>query len=79
MNNTGDYLMVQITSKFHDDHFTIPLQKNDFADKKELPLRSYIRMHKIFLLNENLILTGKTAVTRDFLDRVVHGIIEIIT
>ena len=62
VNNTGDYLMVQISSKIRYDKLSLPIIKNNYLEENELPLQSYVRLHKIFLLNENLILTKKTAV-----------------
>jgi mRNA interferase MazF len=60
VNNTGDYLLVQITSKNISDPFSFPLEPESFVNEQELPLKSYIRLHKIFLLNECLIV-GKSA------------------
>lgn len=38
VNQTGDYLMVQITSKERSDNLSILIKKNDFVDNRELPL-----------------------------------------
>lgn len=70
--------MVQITSKIRYDKLSLQIMKNDYIDEKELPLQSCIRLHKIFLLNENLIITKKTAVVPGFLDSVIKKIIELI-
>ena len=56
VNNTGDYLMVQITSKIRKDKLSLSINKTDFIEGKELPLQSCFRLHKIFLLNESLII-----------------------
>ena len=74
VNNTGDYLMVQVTSKIRNDSLSLPINKSDFVNGKELPLQSCIRLHKIFLLNESLIIYKNTAVNTDFLDSVVSKI-----
>ena len=55
VNHLGDYLLVQITSKSKEDTLSLPIGRTDFAKNEELPLRSFIRVHKIFLLNERLI------------------------
>jgi len=73
-----DYLMVQVTSKIHKDNLTIPIEKNDFNSGKELPLQSCIRLHKIFLLNESLIITKYSSVNQGFLDSVVEKITGLI-
>lgn len=54
VNRTGDYLMVQITSQFNADGLSVPITAADF-DGPSLPLTSYIRVHKVFLLNGSLI------------------------
>ena len=78
VNNTGDYLMVQITSKIRNDRLSLPVNKIDFVNGKELPLQSFIRLHKIFLLNESLIVSKNTAVNPDALDLVIDKIIKLI-
>ncbi len=77
VNNTGDYLMVQITSKIRYDNLSLLINKNNYINDKELPLQSCIRLHKIFLLNENLIISKNTAVDTGFLDSVIKKIIEL--
>jgi mRNA interferase MazF len=79
VNQTGDYLMVQITSKEKTDLLSLPIAKTDFTVNKELPLKSFIRLHKIFLLNESLIIGKATAVKKPFLDKVVDKVVKLIT
>lgn len=79
VNKTGDYLMVQITSKMRNDELSLPIEKDDFVNGKELPLKSCIRLHKVFTLNESLILSKNTAVTGEFMKLVadkVYGLIK---
>jgi mRNA interferase MazF len=57
VNKTGDYLMVQITSKDKKDTLSIHIDVADYTENKELPLKSFIRIHKIFLLNENFVIS----------------------
>jgi mRNA interferase MazF len=78
INNTGDYLMVQITSKIRKDDFSVLLDRTSFIGEKELPLRSCIRIHKIFLLNESLVISNYTQVTSKFLNFVTERIIDLI-
>ena len=78
VNKTGDYLMVQVTSKNRNDNLSIRINKTDFVKGKNLPLQSSIRLHKIFLLNESLIITKNTAVNPGFLDSIIEKIIRLI-
>ena len=58
VNSTGDYLVVQITSKFNNDEFSILIKNNDCLH--QLQLESYIRVHKIFTHNKSLIISKIT-------------------
>ena len=58
VNKTGDYLMVQITSKQKTDGLSLQINQTDFSNEP-LVLKSFIRCHKIFLLNESMILNKK--------------------
>lgn len=40
VNKTGDYLIVQITSKLHNDHLSISVEDTDCLHP--LPLKSYM-------------------------------------
>ncbi len=78
VNNTGDYLMVQITSKVRNDRLSLLMNKSDFVNGEELPLQSCIRLHKKFLLNESLIISKNTAVNPGFLESVIENITKLI-
>ncbi|OFY95357.1 MAG: hypothetical protein A2491_21470 [Bacteroidetes bacterium RIFOXYC12_FULL_35_7] len=78
VNDTDDYLMVQITSKDKKDTLSFTLNTNDFLNNKELPLKSYVRIHKIFLLNKNLIISKATAITPECIKNISEKIIELI-
>ncbi len=54
VNQTGDYLLVMITSQVKYDGLSLPIASTDYVEKP-LPLTSFIRVHRIFLLNESLI------------------------
>ncbi len=77
VNRTGDYLLVQITSKLKNDGLTMNLNDADFLIKV-LPLKSYIRIHKIFLLNESLIINKITRVSDEFRKQLTQRITELI-
>ena len=53
VHKTGDVLIVQITSKQKQDNLSISLTNNDVTEN--LPSKSYIRAHKIFVLEQRLI------------------------
>jgi mRNA interferase MazF len=78
VNKTGDYLMVQITSKDKNDALSLPIRTTDYTENKELPLKSFIRLHKIFLLNESLVVSIATSIKPDFIQKVTGKIIELI-
>lgn len=77
VNQTGDYLLVQITSKMKNDGLSMDLKDSDFLIKV-LPLKSYIRIHKIFLLNESLIINKITRVSDKFRKQLTSRITELI-
>jgi len=78
VNKTGDYLMVQVTSKIRNDSLTLSINKTDYVNNNELPLQSCIRLHKIFLLNESLIISKNTAVNAKFFNSVIDKITTLI-
>lgn len=78
VNKTGDYLMAQITSKDKKDVLSLAINMVDYTDNKALPLKSFIRLHKIFLINKSLIITKVTSVKHEFLEKVTNKIIELI-
>jgi mRNA interferase MazF len=78
VNKTGDYLLVQISSKIRNDHLNQIIDKSDFIEEKELPLNSCIRLHKIFTLNENIILNKYTSVNLTFLNELTDKVLRLI-
>jgi len=53
VHQTGDAMIVQITSKLKQDNLSISLTNDDVTES--LPVKSYIRFHKIFVLEQRLI------------------------
>lgn len=53
VHRTGDVIIVQITSKLKQDNLNISLTNNDVTEN--LPVKSYVRAHKIFVLEQRLI------------------------
>ena len=77
VNKTGDYILVQITTKEKNDGLSLQIHSDFFAESP-LALKSFVRCHKIFLLNQNLILYKKTSVQNSFLDTIIQKIISLI-
>lgn len=71
-----DFLLVQITSKLNNDDFSISISEEDCL--QALPLRSYIRPHKIFTIHKSLILSKISEVNKNFIKAVTDKIFELI-
>ena len=69
--------MVQITSQDKADELSLPMYSTSF-DGSPLPLTSYVRIHKVFLLNESLISHRFGAVQLAFKQKVVAKLIGLI-
>lgn len=76
MGKSEDCLLVQITSKLNKDGLSISISKEDCL--KVLPLKSYIRPHKIFTIHKSLILSKISEVNKTFLKNVSDKIFELI-
>jgi mRNA interferase MazF len=76
VNDTGDYLLVQITSKYHADGLSIEIEDTDVL--RPLALRSYVRSHKLFTVNESLILSKITVAQTHFVTKVAAKIYNLI-
>ena len=77
INQTGDYLLIQITSKIKHDGLSFPILDEHYKSDK-LPLTSFIRLHKIFLLNESLIIDKITSVKQSFYRKLINTIFELL-
>ena len=53
VHQTGDVMIVQITSQIKQDKLSIAITNDDVTEG--LPVKSYIRIHKIFVLEQKLI------------------------
>jgi mRNA interferase MazF len=73
VNQTGDYLLAQITSQVKTDGLSLSITTSDYTFKP-LQLTSFVRIHKVFLLNEALIIRKETSVSSSFLQRLVNEI-----
>lgn len=76
VNNTGDFLLVMIISKIKKDKLSLEIKNIDYKTHP-LEIRSFIRLHKIFILNETLILGKKTSVKTAFYTKVLQHVFRI--
>jgi mRNA-degrading endonuclease toxin of MazEF toxin-antitoxin module len=74
---TGDIMLIQITSKERNDKYSIPILETDTL--KPLPLRSYIRPHRIFVAEHTMISGKITRMKSAKYKAVVEAIIAIIS
>jgi len=58
------------------DGLSLPILTTDFS-QNPLLLTSFIRLHKVFLLNESLIIKKSTAITSAFHQQLVSKIIAL--
>ncbi|MDR0793273.1 MAG: type II toxin-antitoxin system PemK/MazF family toxin [Chitinophagaceae bacterium] len=76
VNKTGDYLIAQITSKICNDGLSIDIENADCTIP--LPLKSYIRSHKLFTIHQQRILskisTAKTSLLQKLESKVLKNI-----
>ena len=77
INQTGDYLLAMITSQAKRDGLSVSISSADFT-ATPLPLTSFIRIHKVFLLNELLISHRFLAVTDAFRQRIANVLFDLI-
>src|SRR5258706_3459173 len=77
VNKSGDYLLMQITTKLRSDSLSLLIKENDFSGSPLLK-QSELRLHKIFILNELLVAGGITNVSADFMKTVIAGLIKLI-
>ena len=73
---TDDVLVVQITSQFYDDVLTESIQSTDLINP--LPKQSYIRCHKIFIIDKDLIIGKISSLKEIKYKSVIEKIMSII-
>jgi len=69
--------MVQITSKINTDGLSIQIEDQDVIET--LPLKSFVRIHKIFTVSERLVLSKITSVQSSFLSNLSASFLSIIS
>jgi mRNA interferase MazF len=74
---TGDVVIVQVTSQFRNDKLSFPINPADTT--VSLPKNSVVRIHKIFVLENNLIEKKVSALKPTVYARLVEEIAKVIT
>jgi mRNA interferase MazF len=78
VNSTGDFLLMQVTTRLRNDNLSLLILKNNFSDKPLLR-QSELRIHKIFILNQFLIESRITTVSNDFLKKINERLFQILS
>jgi len=73
---SGDVIVVQITSQHKNDGFCFPLYANDLT--VPLPKQSFIRVYKLFVLEEHLIEKRISSLTSAAYNRLAESIYNVI-
>lgn len=73
INKTEDRVCCLVTTNFHKDD--IEIQKNSF-EKGKLPFKSFVKPHRIFSINEKIILKKLCTVNDKFHNKVLNKINE---
>ncbi len=76
VHQTGDIMIVQITSKLKHDKLNIFITNDDVTEG--LPVKSYIRVHKIFVLEQRLIKGKVSSLKLDKYNELIQRINQII-
>ena len=78
VNSTGDYLLMQITTRLRGDALSQIIFDKDY---KEDPLlkQSELRLHKIFILHKSLIANKITSVNSVFMKVVIDKLISLLS
>jgi mRNA interferase MazF len=77
VNQTTDYILVQLTFKQWQDGLSVPIFTADYRGQP-LPLPSEVRVHKIFMANHGLINRKLTRVTPKFRQKIVRKLVGLI-
>ena len=77
VNKTGDYLLMQITTRTRNDDFSLLIGDTNYSDTPLLK-PGELRLHKIFILNESLIHGKITTVSNSFMKTVIGKLTRLI-
>ena len=76
VNRTGDFLMMQVTSRLRNDNLSYTIKDTDYSGSPLLK-QSELRLHKVFILNESLIAGSLTNVSDSFMKSVIASLIKL--
>ena len=76
VNGTGDVFLMQVTSKSKRDGLSFLLE-NRFLSSP-LPLTSFVRLHKVFTLDQKLIVAKLTSLEKSKFNEVIEAFIGLI-
>ena len=75
--NTGDIIVVMITSKKHEDGINILIEKEHL--NFTLPQESYVRCHRIATIDNNMVIAKIGEANDELLERVENAVAIIIS
>lgn len=78
VNNTGDYLLMQVTTRLRGDALSQILMNSDYNENPLLK-QSELRLHKIFILHDSLIANKITSVNSKFIKVVIEKLLSLIS
>lgn len=76
IHSTGDLLLMQITSKSRKDGMNVLLEDHDLSTP--LPLKSFLRLHKVFSLDKNLAIKKLSHLDTNRFNNVLQTLFDIL-
>jgi len=73
---TGNLMLMMITSKVKDDGLSVTIAPSDL--EQPLPLQSFLRCHKVFVLRADLIIKRLSRLSKGRYDEAIHLLSEIV-
>lgn len=78
INNTGDYLLMQVTTRLRGDTLSQIILHKDYNEDPLLK-QSELRLHKIFILHSSLISNKITTVSDEFMKIVINKLLSLLS
>lgn len=78
VNRTGDYLLMQITTRLRNDSLSLGIAAQDYTEAP-LPKQAELRVHKIFILNKGLIRGKVTALSDGFMAEAIKKLTQLLS
>ncbi|MDO8467828.1 MAG: type II toxin-antitoxin system PemK/MazF family toxin [Nanoarchaeota archaeon] len=73
LNKTQDRICCLVTTNTHKEDLEI---KDNFFEKGDLPFKSFVRPHRIFTINEKIIVKKLCTVSNSFHEKLIDSINE---